>query len=273
MQNLLIFLAKFGNTLLFVFLEILCIYLIINYNQTQKEIYLNSSGLFSGYILDKKENFKSYVGLKKVNEQLHQENAKLLQRNFNYGRPQVSIDTIQRDSSTRYLLRPAGVINNSVRFRNNNITLDKGAEDGIKKGMGVISNDGLVGIIRNTSNNYSQAISVLNSQTKISAKIKRNHYHGNLVWKSRSPLRMQLEAVPKHADIQTGDTLITSGFSSIFPEGIMIGTIENFEVPAGSSNYEINVILSNDLAKLHRVFVIENFEATQIKALENQVTE
>jgi rod shape-determining protein MreC len=283
MQNLLLLLARYGNVILFIFLEILCFYLIVNYNQSQKEIYLNSSNLFSGFILDKKENTKSYIGLKQVNEQLHHENARLLQKTFNRRNEELtrssmvsdtlSRDTITRDTSIKYSIIAATVINNSVRLRNNTITLNKGKNHGIKPGMAVISSDGVVGVVRNVSNKYSQVLSILNSQSRISAKIKKNNYHGNLLWKGGSPKRMTLEAVPKHALFSAGDTLTTSGYSSIFPKDILIGTIEDFRIPSGSSNYFINVLLFNDLAKLNHVYVIENLDLHEIKNLEKELDE
>lgn len=275
MQNLLILLAKFGSVLLFIFLEILCFYLIVNYNRSQKEIYLNSSGIFSGYVLDKKENAKSYIGLKKVNENLHQENAKLLQKSFNQRSNDFYQDTtiIEKDTTLNYSVIPASVINNSIRFRNNTITLDKGKLHGIKPGMGVISSDGIVGIVRNVSTKYSQVISILNSQSRISTKISKKNYHGNLVWKGGSPLNMSLEAVPKHASFNKGDTISTSGYSSIFPDDILVGTIDEFRVPPGNSNYEIVVILNNDLSKIQHVYVIENLDKEEISNLENQEVE
>ena len=271
MQNLLLLLARYGVVMLFIFLEILCFYLIVNYNHSQGEIYLNSSKLFSGYVLEKKEGIKSFVGLKDLNKQLEQENATLLQKVLNNNNS--GDDGILQDSTTKYAIIPATIINNSVRFRNNNITLNKGLDHGLKLGMGVISLDGLIGVIRNVSSNYAQVISILNSQSRISAKINRSNYHGNLIWDGRSPIRMTLEAVPKHATIEVGDTISTSGFSSIFPENITIGTIEGFRVPRGNSNYVIDIKLNNDIAKVKNVYVIENLDLQEINKLEKEQDE
>ena len=270
MQNLLLLLAKYGNVILFVFLEIFCFYLIINFNRSQREIYLNSSNLFSGYILDKKQNTKAYLGLREINEQLHQENAKLLQKSFNQSQIKQGRDTIPVDTTKSYIVIPASVINNSINLRNNTITLNKGSRDGLKPGMGVINAEGVVGVIRNTSEKYAQVLSILNSQARVSVKIKKNNYHGNLVWPGGSPKIMSLEAIPKHADFEKGDTITTSGYSSIFPGNILIGTIEKFNVPTGSSNFEIDVQLNNDIAKINTVYVIENLDYEEIKQLENE---
>ena len=273
MQNLFLLLARYGSVILFIFLEILCLYLIVNYNKSQKEIYFNSSNLFSGYILDKKENAKAYVGLKEVNKNLHLENARLLQKSFMQRDNEYRNDSIQQDTSLKYSFIAASVINNSVRSRNNTITLNKGSKHGIKPGMAVISSDGVVGVVRNVSSKYSQVLSILNSQSRISTKINKNNYHGNLIWKGGSPIKMILEAVPKHAVFEKGDTISTSGYSSIFPEGILIGTIEDFRVPSGSSNYFIDIRLNNDMAKLKHVYVIENLDLPEIKNLDKDLDE
>jgi len=139
--------------------------------------------------------------------------------------------------------------------------------------MGVISSEGLVGVIRNVSKNYAQVISILNSQSRISARIDRNNYHGNLIWDGRSPIKMTLEAVPKHAVIEKGDSVSTSGFSSIFPEGISIGIVENFRIPSGSSNYIIEIRLNNDIAKLKQIFVINNLDFKEINNLGKTLNE
>ena len=272
MQNLLLLLARYGNFMLFIILEVLCFYLIINYNQSQKEIFLNSSNLFSGYVLDKKENVRSYVGLKTVNEDLHQENARLLQKSF-IARPAITDTSFVQDTTVKFRVIPATIINNSVRQRNNSITLDKGSNHGLQKGMGVISSDGIVGIIRNVSPKYAQVLSVLNSQSRISAKIQGRNYHGNLVWKGWRPTELTLEAVPKHAEVANGDTIITSGYSSVFPPNIMIGTVKEFSVPQGNSNYVIDVSLSNDISKITYVYIIENMDKEEIKRLENDIDE
>jgi rod shape-determining protein MreC len=159
-----------------------------------------------------------------------------------------------------FKLIPAQIINNSINQRNNHFTIDKGTGDGIREGMGVISPQGIVGIIDHVGKQYATAISILHSAARISAAIQRNGYFGSLVWKEMDPAHMILEAVPRQADILVGDTIVTSGFSFIYPKGIFIGTVERYWVEGGSNYYTIEVRLHEDIARMNHVYVIEYTE-------------
>ena len=124
--------------------------------------------------------------------------------------------------------------------------------------MGVMNKNGLIGIVQNSNTKFSRVLSILNSKSRISARIKNKGYFGNLIWKNLDVERMELEAIPTHASIAIGDTIVTSGYSTMFPQGIQIGTIETFTTKKGASNYSITVKLNNDLSKSQRVFIIDN---------------
>jgi rod shape-determining protein MreC len=156
-----------------------------------------------------------------------------------------------------YNLIPAQIINNSINQRNNHFTLDKGREHGIRTGMGVITRQGIAGIVDEVGDQYCTAISILHSAVQISAAIKRNGFFGSLVWKDMDPGHMILEAIPRQADILVGDTVITSGYSYKFPKGIFIGTVERFWTEGGSNYYTIEVKLHEDLARMDRVYAVE----------------
>jgi rod shape-determining protein MreC len=271
MQNLIQFLFRNGAFFLFLLLELVCLFLVVRNNDSQKSIYLNSSNILIGKIYDRYDGFVRYWNLNEVVDSLSKENAKL--KSSLYNRPggaapnyELSPDTAQ---SPKYQLIEARVINNSISSRNNNLTIDKGKNQGIEKGMGIISSNGIVGIVTGISNSFSRVMSILHSDARISASIKRTNYFGSLVWKGFNPQKMHLEAIPKHANIQLGDTVQTSGYSHIYPEGIMIGVIEKFRIDKGGNFYTIEVKLRNDLSNLQQVYTIQNMLKHEQMKLEN----
>jgi rod shape-determining protein MreC len=138
--------------------------------------------------------------------------------------------------------------------------------------MGVISsNKGIIGVVRNVSENFAHVISILNSQSRISCSIKSRNGHGSLRWRDLDPLRISLVDVPKHEKIVVGDTVITSGYSTMFPRGILVGVIESYKVVSGSNNYLITVKLFNDLTNVKYAYVIKNGFGAEQKALEAEV--
>jgi len=272
MRNFLHFLIKHHNGLLFILLEIVAFILIVTYNQNQKAIYLSSSSKMSGGLFDAVSNVEQYFVLKKVNQELAEENA--------YLRSQLPTSFVQAkdyfalvgDSSTskQYKYRTCKVVNNSIRKHFNYITLNKGSLDGIKPDMGIISGLGVVGIVINCSNHYSTALSILNPRLKISAKLKDSDFFGSVSWDNKSVHHAILDEIPEHADVQLGDQVITSGYSSTFPEGVLIGTVESVEHPVGESFFKIEVKLSVDFARLNYVEVVENiFQDQQVKLEED----
>ena len=266
MRNLLLFLAKYSAFFLFLGLEILCFTLIIRYNQTQHSIFLNSSSRMSASLLSGKQKVRSYMSLQEVNDSLVLENARLLQAQ-NSGNSEPDLNRFQPEGN--YAFIPAKVISNSIVLRNNNVTLNRGSQDGVKLGMGIAEDNGIVGIVSHVSKSYSQGISLLNSNTRISASIRKKDYFGNLVWEGQDPLRLTLEAVPKHANVSVGDTIVTSGYSAIFPPDLVIGYIESFEIDPGQSYYSIEVKLVNDLSKLNYVYIIDHEAKNIIDSLQN----
>jgi rod shape-determining protein MreC len=173
------------------------------------------------------------------------------------------------DTSLEYSVIPARVIRNTFNLRNNHMTLNVGTNQGVKKDMGVIAENGILGIVRDVSQKFAHVISVLNSQARISCSVKPYAYPGNLIWKDLNPEYMYLESIPKHVAIAVGDTIITNGFSTIFPANIMVGTIASFQVKKGSSNYEIKVKLTNDIPNTRVAYVIQNNFSEEQKNLEN----
>lgn len=264
MNNLLLFVIRYSAFLLFLLLEIIALFLIVRYNDAQRSIFLNSSSIISGKLYSSADKIYEYNNLRAVADSLGLENAKLKTELFNLQRTFDHLPGTEQPLDS-CLLQPykviyARVISNSINQRNNHFTIDRGSTDGIKPGMGVISLHGIAGIIDEVGEQYSTAISILHSAARISASIKRNQYFGSLVWKEIDPDHMILEAVPRQADIQKGDTIVTSGYSFIYPKGIFIGTINRFWTEGGSNYYTIEVELHEDIGRLDRVYVIDYTE-------------
>jgi rod shape-determining protein MreC len=261
---------KYGYHLIFIILEIFCFYLIIQYNRVQNEIFWNSSNVYIARLATSTNKMYQYLNIRQVNDSLVRENANLIENliRIDY----INTEIPQLDSAfSQYSIIPAPICNHTFQLANNHITLCKGRREGIEPNMGVISEKGLVGIVRNVSENYAHVISLLHSQTRISCAVQSRNTHGNLVWKTMDPQTMILESVPKHQYIAIGDTVVTSGYSTIFPKGIKVGRIEKFEVVPGSNSFEITVKLFQNLSSLPYAYVVKNrFGAEQLK-LEEEV--
>ncbi|MCF8239027.1 MAG: rod shape-determining protein MreC [Saprospiraceae bacterium] len=267
MINLLYFLSRYGGLLTFVLLELLSVYLVVRYNQTQRDIYLNSSRYYSGILLEKTTQLRHYASMAEVADSLSKENATL------YNRLYSQLAITPRDAEVDSLLSPfefipARVIKNSINQPNNNLTLNKGELDGVQAGMGVVLSKGVLGIVRNTSPHFCRVLSLLNSQTFISAAIRRNNAFGVIHWDGLSPNVVVLEEIPKHLDIQVGDTVVTSGHSSVFPPGLEIGRVTNYYIPSGSNSFRIDVELFVDLSRINRAYIIRNRYWDELQSLE-----
>lgn len=273
MQSLLRFLARLGPIFLFLLLEGICLYLIVSFNSDQNRIFLSSANRITGFISETRARVSAYTRLNRDNQQLLEEIIALRKKLGNaYYDNTLSIDTALADSSALplYAYISAQVVNNSISLENNFLTLNKGANHGIAPHMGVISSEGIVGIVRGVSPHYARVMSVLHSQTRITAEVRNKGYFGSLVWRGADPRYMFLDDVPKHHFIELGDTIQTSPLSHIFPPEIEIGVIEDFFVPEGNSDYEIKVRLNNDLGRLRHVLVINNLMSQEIEELEEQ---
>ena len=267
MRSLFRLLIKNYPFLLFLALEVISVVFIINYNSFQRASFLNSSNAITASIYNSYSSVVQYFSLAGVNAELSKENARLQNALSNY--QSMLIDSIdiahQQDTAFRYI--PARVINNSVNRQQNYITLNKGRKDGIKPDQGIISPNGIVGIVTNVSESYAMGLSVLNPRWSVSAKLKKNGFYGSLSWNGEDYQRAQLNEIPFHINLQEGDTIVTSGYSSVFPDGILIGTIDSFERPEGENYYTISVLLSADFKSVTYVEVIENTKIDELRNL------
>ncbi|MCB4799904.1 rod shape-determining protein MreC [Neotamlana laminarinivorans] len=270
MQQIINFIIRHKNFLLFFLLFCLSLIFTIQSHSYHKSKFINSANFFTGGVYNSVNNISSYLNLKSQNQLLAEENLRLrsLLTNTN-----TSSDSIYIDSTSfnkLYKFYNANVIKNSFALSDNILTINKGETDNIKQDFGVISTKGIIGIIDKTSNNYATVLSILNTTSKISAQLKKSNHFGTLSWNGNSPDLVQLTDIPKVAHVKIGDTIITSGRSSIFPKNIGIGTIDNFKLDAAENYYEINVKLFNDMTNLEHVYVIENIHKQEIIKLENE---
>ncbi|MDQ3141540.1 MAG: rod shape-determining protein MreC [Bacteroidota bacterium] len=266
-----------GSIILFLVLQSLCLYWVIRYNQNQQKIYLYSSQKMANAIISRFNNAKGYLNLKTLNQSLLDENARILALQLNkshvHHNPNDSSQEFLTIDSLNYKVIACRVINNSVDKRNNWISLNKGGKDGIKPGMGVITSKGIVGVVTDTSHQFSLVMSVLHSKSHLSAKLKRSGFFGPLEWNGRQADLAQLEHIQKYADIRLGDTVVTSGYSLLFPENHIIGTVHLYKINAGSFTFNIDVKLSQTLSNISEVYVISNPFSSQLQKLDRQALE
>ena len=271
MRNLFNFITRHYFFFLFALLQVISVMLIVQNNIYHRSFFINSSNFIAGNIFNIRENITQYFSLKAVNEQLLEENTRLRnQLPGNYLKTDQNIFTFRDTLHQRqFSYINARIINNSVRNRNNHITIDKGSMHSIKPDMGVIGPMGVVGIVKDVSPNFSSIISLLHSDMQISAKIKKNNHLGTIIWEGFDHRKVSMLYIPPHVQLQRGDTIITSGFSQLFPEGIPIGVIDEFEIRRGDNFYTIAVELFMDFNNIQFVQVVQNFFSEELEELEN----
>ncbi len=271
MRTLLRFIQKYSNFLLFLFLETVAIVFVVQGSHYQRSKIIGLNRQVSGYIFSKVDGTREYLSLKETNRLLVEENAELRNRIDRFGQVLDSavVHSVYKEPH-HYSFVTGKVVHNSVFKQYNYMTLDKGKNDGVFKDMGVISDGGLVGIVLESSGNFSTVIPVINRDFRLSVKLKSNNYAGILKWEGGSPHYAVLNEIPFHVDLIEKDTVVTSGFSTIFPEGIEVGTIDSYSLDKGNF-YEIRIRLSTDFQKLFHVNIIRNYRQQEQLNLEEQI--
>lgn len=274
MRNLILLLLRYGGFITFIVLELICLFLIVRYNRTQREIFFNSSNIFSGTLYKQVDDVTQYWNLTATADSLAAENARLraqiqnIEKIYNTNIDSLELET---DSLAQYNYIAARVINNSTTRNNNILTIEKGAVDGIVSRQGVINDKGVVGVVKSVNNRYSTVLSVLHRQVRLSVAVKKSNFIGTLAWRGNDPTIVKMEDVPKHAQLEVGDTIITSGYTTRFPRGIMVGLINNIDLDLGSNFYDIDVKLSNDLNNVKYVYAINNNFRKEQEVLEQDL--
>jgi rod shape-determining protein MreC len=273
MRNLIAFIIRYHFFLLFLLLEVFSFVLIANSTYYQRASILNTSNHITGAVYDAFDNVTDYLSLRKTNQILSEENARL--------RKATRLSFLTADTNSffvndtiyklRYSYIAAKVIHNSVNKRNNYLMLNKGRKQGIDKDMAVITSNGIVGTVVSVSNDFCWVMSVLNKHTKISGRIKKNNQMGTIIWEGKDFTSGTLSDIPAHVKIAKGDTIVTSGFSHIFPAGILVGTILDFRVEQGDHFYVIPFRFSVDYNSLDYVYIVKNLMQEEEEKLENSI--
>lgn len=265
MRDFLRFLYNFHFFILFLILETTSIFISVR-NTEKARVFISTANSVSGFFNKKTNAFSEYFNLSDVNKQLLAENEKLKNIIGNLELEDINFSEELEQTGVYYL--SANVIKNSVHLPHNIITIDKGQKQGIKEDMAVISDAGIIGVVAISGNNYSTIISILNLKLGINAKIKRTGFFGDLKWDGKDYRYVYLYDIPVYSSVYTGDEIVTSGFSTIFPEGIKIGTVESFQKEQESSFYRIKVKLGQDFKNIENVYVIDfkgKYEINQLQ--------
>jgi rod shape-determining protein MreC len=268
MKSLFLFLYKFRAFITLILLESLCAFLIIQNSQYHRALYFNSSNTVIGSVLSVSNNVTQYFRLEDINESLASENATLKN---NFREFSELPDSIQYDSTRKFNYLRARIIDNSVDLRNNIITIDVGAKDGIKKDMAVIGGGGIIGKTRYISNNFTLVTSLLHTSSMVPALVKDKVNICTVQWDGTDPYIVDLLYVPRHYSLVVGDTVLTSGYSGIFPENLTIGYISSIDLSDDEPFFNIKVKLANDFYKVAYVEVAESVNLPEIDSLQNLV--
>lgn len=275
MRNLLNFLLKYNYWFLFILLEVASFVLLFHFNNYQQSVYFSSANGIAGRVYELSGGVTSYFHLKSVNEDLLDRNMMLEQQITNLEgsllaqqADSATVNSLKKLPHTNYEVFKARVANNSLNLADNYITLDKGSKDGIREEMGVVDGNGVVGIVYKTSPHFSLVISVLNSKSSISCKIVGSQYFGYLKWEHGDSRFAYLKDLPRHAEFNLGDTVVTSGYSTVFPEGIIVGTVDDMSDSHDGLSYLLKIKLATDFGKISDVRVITKTGQEEQKELE-----
>lgn len=261
MQTLFLFLYKYRAFALFLALELLCTWLVIQNNRYQSAAFFNSANYVAASVIEWTNEVESYLFLRENNASLASENALLRQR-LQEMEQRIAIPynraSVAREVAQQYSYEPARVINNSTNRFKNYLTLNKGREDGVLPGMGVIGNTGVVGKVKSVSDHYSVVTSLLHTNLYVSAVIDSSNAFGSAHWNGGNPQQASLEFIARHHKLEVGDTVVTSSFNAVFPYGVPVGTIAEVQLPDNATYYDIKLDLATDFSSLPYVYVIKN---------------
>lgn len=270
MQQIINFILKNSTRLLFLLLLITSLTLVVKSHSYHRSELVNTANVISGNYYKKTKEVNTYFNLKVENDALAKENAYLKKMLFN---KKDSVSSLPKDSTKGFdkiEVIQTRVINNTYNTSENYLTLNSGSLLGIKADMGVVSSQGIVGIVEKTSKNFATVLSVLNMKSQINAKIKKSNHFGSLIWDAKNAGFVQLIDVPRLASVQKGDTIVTGGRSTIFPENIPVGIIDKIFTNSENNYYTLNIRLFSDMTNLNHVYVIKNKQSTEINTLETE---
>ena len=265
MKSLLAFLTKYFHWLLFVMLEVVSLVMLFRFNSYQGSVWFSTANVVAGKFYEGYSEVESFFSLTKLNEQLTQRNmylekqvSEMSEQLTDLTHDSTYLHRSQLQLLDEYKLIPAKVVTNSLNKRNNLMTLDKGRADGVREDMGVACGNGVVGIVYMVSDHYSVVIPVINTQSNISVTIQRRGYFGHVQWTGGASDLAYVDDIPRHAKFRLGDNIVTSGYSSIFPAGIMVGKVLHVYNSTDGLSYRIQMKLSTDFSRLRDVCIIDD---------------
>jgi rod shape-determining protein MreC len=271
MRNLLRLIITYNFFIVFLIFEFISVSLTINNSRSKLGVFMSSANSLSGFFQEKTTGISKYFNLRKDNRLLIKENQSLNNKIAYYGNIVESESERVNDESFTYMT--AEVVKNSVFNTYNILTINKGSEDGVAPDMAIVSSAGIVGITAKTGKHYTTVVSVLNSKLGISAKLKKSDFFGSVSWDADDYRYVYLTEIPDHALVKKGDTVVTSGFSSILPKNIIIGFVEKIEKVSENNFFKIKVKLSQDFKSLRYVYIIDIKNKTEKDSLENETKE
>ena len=269
MKEIIKLILKYHFTIIFILLEIVSFSLIIRHNEYQRAIFSESASTLFGNISSTITSIKDYFRLKEMNESLANENILLKNRleKYEFLRDTIIHGTVVQDSIPVYEYIGAKQVNATYNRTKNYITLNQGRKNGLQKEMAVCTPEGIVGLIQDLSDHFAVVIPLINVDSRISAKIKKNNYYGSLQWDGNDYAYSYLNDIPYHVEVNAGDTIVTSGLSKIFPGGIVVGYVES--VDKETANFlKIKVKLAVDFKRINHVYVILNNKKNEQTSLE-----
>ena len=269
MKEIIKLILKYHFTIIFILLEIVSFSLIIRHNEYQRAIFSENASTLFGNVSSTITSIKDYFRLKEMNESLANENILLKNRleKYEFLRDTIIHGTVVQDSIPVYEYIGAKQVNATYNRTKNYITLNQGRKNGLQKEMAVCTPEGIVGLIQDLSDHFAVVIPLINVDSRISAKIKKNNYYGSLQWDGNDYAYSYLNDIPYHVEVNAGDTIVTSGLSKIFPEGIVVGYVES--VDKETANFlKIKVKLAVDFKRINHVYVILNNKKNEQTSLE-----
>lgn len=275
MRKLILFLINHSPIFVYAFYLAVCLILLLKFNPYQQSVFFSSANEMAGRFYAMTNGITGYFGLREINRDLQKQNGnlemeliRLREEVHRLGGDSLLTRTYADSVLARYDFQVAQVLSNSISKTRNYITLNKGRVDGVCSEMGVIDQNGIVGIVNVVSDHYAVAISLLNPKLRLSCKVKGSNYFGSLVWDGKDPRFAILEELPRHVKFVKGDTIITSGYSSVFPAGLMVGTVEAFSKQKNDNFYALKVKLSTDFSRLNDVRIINDKAQKERRILE-----
>lgn len=261
MERLFRFIYQYRAFVTFILLETLCVWLVIQNNHYQSTRYFNTANSVAASIIGVSQNTREYFLLREINGSLAEENAQLRKKIEQRNQMLYQSDVRPIKDSVminRFDFISAKVINNATNYYKNFITIDRGRRNGLAPGMAAINEAGVVGKVKSVSDHYAVLISVLNIDHQISSRIKRTGHFGTVQWDGTDPRIIDLKYIPRHVALNVGDTIVTSGYNAVFPEGVLIGLVQDVKLNEEAQFHTVKVLLSQDFGKLNFVEVVKS---------------